>query len=103
MIRRVIAGLAATIAASTAAILLWSAYGARSVSDPASARCSAPPVAFGSSLDFADHRQVDVHFTCEGARLAGTLYLPKRPGRFPAVCTCTAAGRRRAGDGMCRG
>jgi uncharacterized protein len=84
--RLVTAGLAAAIAVTAAAaLLLWSAYGARSVSDPASARCNAPPVAFGSSVDFADHRQVDVHFTCAGARLAGTLYLPNSPGPFPAV------------------
>jgi alpha-beta hydrolase superfamily lysophospholipase len=84
--RLVSAGVAATIAGSAAAaLLLWNAHGARSVSDPASARCNAPPVAFGSSVDFADHRQVDVHFTCMDARLAGTLYLRKRPGPFPAV------------------
>ena len=91
--RLVTAGLAATIAVSaSAALLLWSAHGARSVSDQASARCNAPPVAFSSNVDFADHRQVDVHFTCMGARLAGTLYLPKRPGPFPAVVYVHASG-----------
>jgi dienelactone hydrolase len=32
-----------------------------------------------------DHREVRVHFTCEDAVLAGTLYLPPAKGRHPAV------------------
>jgi uncharacterized protein len=84
--RLVTAGLAATIAVSAAAALLLSTvHGGSSSADPVSARCNAPPVAFGASVDFADHRQVDAHFTCAGARLAGTLYLPKRRGPFPVV------------------
>jgi pimeloyl-ACP methyl ester carboxylesterase len=55
------------------------------VSDPASARCEAPAVAFGKPSVLADHREVEVHFTCVGDRQAGTLYLPKRTGRSPAV------------------
>ncbi len=67
----------------------------RPFDDPASAQCAAPPVTFGQPVDQGDHQEVAVGFTCEGARLAGTLYLPKptnptRPGhphpsRHPAV------------------
>ncbi len=62
----------------------------RSFDDPASAQCATPPVTFGQPIDHGDHQEVAVGFTCEGARLAGTLYLPKptrpgRPGRHPAV------------------
>jgi uncharacterized protein len=59
----------------------------RSFHDPATAQCAAPPVTFGQPVDHGDHQEVTVGFTCEGAVLAGTLYLPKikRPGRHPAV------------------
>lgn len=33
----------------------------------------------------ADHREVSVVFTCEGARLRGTIYLPRTRGKHPAV------------------
>jgi pimeloyl-ACP methyl ester carboxylesterase len=71
---------------SVTVVLLVSGCG-RSFHDPASAQCTAPPVTFGQPVDQGDHQEVAVHFTCEGAVLAGTLYLPKttHPGRHPAV------------------
>jgi uncharacterized protein len=57
----------------------------RSFDDPATAQCSAPPVAFDQPVDHGTHREVVVHFTCEGAMLTGTLYLPESRGRHPAV------------------
>jgi alpha-beta hydrolase superfamily lysophospholipase len=42
-------------------------------------------VTFGQPVDAADHREVPVHFTCEGDVLAGTIYLPSSQGRHPAV------------------
>jgi len=57
-----------------------------SVNDPASARCNVPQqVRFGDEVDFADHVEVDVHFRCVGAVLAGTLFLPRGTGPFPAA------------------
>jgi uncharacterized protein len=56
-----------------------------SVDDPASAACPHPPAAIGVPRASGDHREVAVHFTCVGARLAGTLYLPLKQGRHPAV------------------
>jgi len=55
------------------------------VNDPDSARCNAPRVTYGHEHVFSDHVEVAVHFRCVGAVLAGTLDLPKRAGRFPAV------------------
>lgn len=56
-----------------------------SVNDPESARCNAPPVSFGHKVVLVDHAEVEVHFRCVGALLAGTLFLPRRAGRVPAV------------------
>jgi pimeloyl-ACP methyl ester carboxylesterase len=69
--------LAAIVAASSAC--------GSSVNDPESARCNLPRVTFGHKVVLADHAEVDAHFRCVGAALAGTLFLPKRAGRFPAV------------------
>jgi hypothetical protein len=49
-------------------------------SDPADAACTNPPVQFGQAIDAADHEEVPVRFTCEGAVLAGTIYAPKEQG-----------------------
>jgi hypothetical protein len=57
----------------------------RSFDDPATAQCAAPSVAFDQAVDLGTHQEVVVHFTCEGATLAGTLYLPEGGGRHPAV------------------
>jgi dienelactone hydrolase len=57
----------------------------RSFDDPAAAQCAAPPVAFDPTVDRGTHQEVVVRFTCEGATLTGTLYLPEGRGRHPAV------------------
>jgi uncharacterized protein len=57
----------------------------RSFDDPASAQCAAPPVALDQPVDLGTHQEVVVHFTCEGATLTGTLYLPESSGRHPTV------------------
>src|SRR4051794_26703654 len=56
-----------------------------SVDDPASASCPHPPTTLGSLHVVLDHREVAVHFTCSGARLSGTLFLPRTRGPHPAV------------------
>jgi uncharacterized protein len=55
------------------------------VSDPASARCNEPQTTFATPARLSDHTEIDVHFRCADTSIAGTLYLPRRPGRFPAV------------------
>jgi pimeloyl-ACP methyl ester carboxylesterase len=67
-----------------ALVLAMSACG-RSFDDPTTAQCSAPPVSLDQPLDLGTHQEVVVHFTCEGATLTGTLYLPEGSGRHPAV------------------
>lgn len=69
---------------SVTVLLALSACGP-SFDDPAAAQCAAPPVSFDQPVDHGTHRAVVVHFTCEGAVLAGTLYLPAGSGRHPAV------------------
>jgi dipeptidyl aminopeptidase/acylaminoacyl peptidase len=39
-----------------------------------------------------DHQEVEVHFRCEGASLAGTIYLPDSSGRHPAAVWVHGAG-----------
>jgi uncharacterized protein len=53
--------------------------------DPESARCDAPNPNFGDVQALNDHSEVAVRFTCEGARLSGTAYLPLGSGSHPAV------------------
>jgi dipeptidyl aminopeptidase/acylaminoacyl peptidase len=69
----------------TMAVVLALSACERSFDDPASAQCAAPPVAFDRPADYGTHQEVVVHFTCEGATLTGTLYLPEGRGRRPAV------------------
>jgi dienelactone hydrolase len=64
------------------------------VKDPESARCADPRPTFGTAVDLGDHREADVHFTCEGAVLAGTLYLPSGTGPFPAVVWVHGSGEQ---------
>jgi hypothetical protein len=65
-------------------IALACACGA-SVDDPAGARCRQPAVSIGKATTASDHRALPVHFTCNGARLAGTLYLPPGDGPHPVA------------------
>jgi uncharacterized protein len=74
-----------------ALLTLLSACGG-GVSDPASARCPAPPATFGKRVVRSDHAEIAVRYRCEGALIAGTLYLPKSEGRDPALVWVHGAG-----------
>jgi alpha-beta hydrolase superfamily lysophospholipase len=63
-----------------------------SIDDPESARCDSPQPTFERKLVLADHAEVEVRFRCVGAVLAGTLYLPRRDGPFPAVVYVHSSG-----------
>lgn len=63
-----------------------------SVDDPAAARCNAPDVAFGRKVVLRDHAELGVRFRCLGAVQAGTLYLPTRARRVPAVVYVPGSG-----------
>ena len=60
--------------------------------DPPSAQCADPAPTLGQERTAAAHRELDVQFTCEGARLAGTIYLPTGPGPYPGVVWVHGAG-----------
>jgi alpha-beta hydrolase superfamily lysophospholipase len=81
-------------AATVAAILILACSCGGSPDDPADAVCLNPPVTFTNPVDVPDHREVTVHFTCEGARLAGTIYTPKTPGKHPAVVWLHGSGEQ---------
>jgi dipeptidyl aminopeptidase/acylaminoacyl peptidase len=83
--------MCATILAGV--VLLASSCGG-SVNDPADAACTNPPVQFGKATEAADHEEVSVHFTCEGAVLAGTIYAPKGEGHRPAVVWLHGSGEQ---------
>ena len=72
------------------ALLVWWELGR----DPADAACPHPPVSFGRAVALGDHREVSVEFTCEGARLRGTIYLPPGSGRHPAVIWLHGSGEQ---------
>ena len=80
------------LAAGLAALLALSAYSSGDFADPESARCGTPQPTFGAVHRRADHRELDVHFTCAGAVIAGTLDLPGSPGSHPAVVWVHGAG-----------
>jgi uncharacterized protein len=89
--RRLVIGTLAIIvvAGATAAAL---ALTRSTVSDPASARCEAPPTTFGREHVVDGKRAVDVRFTCNRAWLGGTLYLPEGRGPHPAVVWVQGSG-----------
>jgi uncharacterized protein len=60
--------------------------------DPASAACDSPSPQFSDARFAFDHAEVDVTYTCEGAKQAATIYLPVGPGRHPAVVWIHGAG-----------
>jgi pimeloyl-ACP methyl ester carboxylesterase len=62
------------------------------VTDPASAQCADPAPVLGEQRTAATHREQDVAFTCEGVRLAGTIYFPTEPGPRPGVVWVHGAG-----------
>ena len=89
---RTLALALAAAATATALIASLLALGDRSLADPSSARCNAPVVRFGTAQRLPDYQQVAVHFTCNGAALAGTLTLPTGPGPHPAAVWVHASG-----------
>lgn len=92
MRRRVLIVAAAVVLLVAAGLAAYFLLGGQSVDDPQSARCNSPAPVFGSERAGADHRELDVTFTCEGTRIAGTLNLPNGEGPFPAIVMVHAAG-----------
>ena len=84
----------AWLATLAAAALVLCSCGGSSADDPADAACPHPPVSFGKAIAVGDHREVSVGFTCEGARLRGTIYLPPGSGRHPAVIWLHGSGEQ---------
>jgi uncharacterized protein len=76
---------------AAAALFLMAGCGSN-VSDPASARCDAPRSRFGMRVLLSDHVEIPVHFTCVGAAMSGTLYVPKGARAHPALVWVHAAG-----------
>jgi uncharacterized protein len=62
------------------------------VSDPASARCPAPPATFGKHVVRSDHAEIAVRYTCESSSISGTLYVPKSAGTHPVLVWVHGAG-----------
>jgi uncharacterized protein len=65
-----------------------------STEDPAVAPCRHPLTRVGAPRAVVDHREALVRFTCNEARLAGTLYLPLSPGPHPAVVWLHGSGEQ---------
>jgi uncharacterized protein len=80
--------------ALAAAVALGLSAGA-GTADAAGARCTRPPITFSKVVAFSDHREVPVRFTCAHATLAGTLYLPRGAGRYPAAVWVHGSGPAR--------
>ena len=76
--------LAATALGAAGLLVGLGALGS-SIDDPAVAPCRRPPTTVGTPRVVLDHSELAVHFTCNGARLAGTLFLPLGRRPHPAV------------------
>lgn len=63
-----------------------------SVDDPQSAQCARPSAEILAERHASSHSEIDVTFTCEGAGLAGTIYLPPGVGPYPGVVWVHGAG-----------
>ena len=84
--------VAAAITLAAAALLL--AFRAVSGSeDPAVAPCRRPHTTLSRSHVVLDHRELGVRFTCNGAQLAGTLFLPLSRGPHPSVVWLHGSGQ----------
>jgi dienelactone hydrolase len=68
---------------------------------PSGSGSSSPPTSSSSSNEAStsvevrragDHRELDLRFVSDGTELAGTLFLPPAPGRFPAMVWVHASG-----------
>ena len=75
----------AAIALGAAGLLIALGALGSSIDDPAVAACRRPAVLVGTPRAVLDHRELDVHFKCNGARLAGTLFLPRGGAPHPVV------------------
>ena len=81
----VITALVAAAIVLAAATLLLALGALGGPEDPAVAPCRRPPTTLGRPRVVLDHRELGVRFTCNGAKLAGTLFLPLGRGHHPAV------------------
>jgi pimeloyl-ACP methyl ester carboxylesterase len=77
---------------AAAALFVLGGCGGASVSDPESASCLTPQPTFGARTQLGDHAEVPVSYTCEGAKIAGTLYLARTGGTHPALIWVHGAG-----------
>jgi len=91
---RILAVAAAFAMTAAGAVLVLDPF-QPSFIDPETARCDQPSATFAAEQVLADHREVDAHYTCEGAVQAATLYLPKGGGRHPALVWVHGAGEAR--------
>jgi hypothetical protein len=80
------------VAAAITVLALSSRPPGGKFTDPASARCDTPRAEFGPMRSGVGHREADVHFTCAGVTIAGTLDEPTGRGPFPAVVWVHGAG-----------
>ena len=81
-------------AAIVAGLVLLTCSCGNSVRDPADAACPDPPATFGVPVNAPDHREVGVHFTCEGARLRARSISPRHGDNTRPWSGCTAAGEQ---------
>lgn len=81
-------------AAIVAGVILLACACGGSGGDSADAACPSPPATFGKSIAQGDHREVSAHFTCEGASLAGTIFLPLSGELHPAVIWLHGSGEQ---------
>ena len=81
----VITALFAAVIGLAAAALLLALGSLGNPEDPAVAPCRRPPTMLSRSRVVLDHRELGVRFTCNGAQLAGTLFVPLGRGPYPTV------------------
>jgi len=88
---RFLAVSAALAVTAAGGVLVLNPFGPSFV-DPETARCDQAPATFSAERVLTDHHEVDLHYTCEGAVQAATLYLPNGAGRHPALVWVHGAG-----------
>jgi pimeloyl-ACP methyl ester carboxylesterase len=84
----------AAIALGAAGLLTTLGTLGKSIDDPSVAPCRRPPTTLGRSRVVLDHRELAVGFTCNGARLAGTLFLPLGRRPHPTVVWLHGSGEQ---------
>jgi dienelactone hydrolase len=84
--------VATTIVVVVVVVGAWIVYRMNRVKDPADAECAHPAMTLGDRQDKGNHQELDVQFRCEGASLAGTIYLPESSGRHSAAVWVHGAG-----------